>query len=235
MALVVFGSVLTRLEKLDYKAIIRGKTEIISALSANTLTASSSPNHVSFRGSHFAFFPHIPAQKQTKTTISRHVRSIQYRVGNLQSHISPICSMQKWEDFDWAMFWMISVVKMRERTQSSIAIWTSRFLRRRRRRTMWIIIQKTQTHVMSLMRRSPVVKLLLLKDSSPNMVRSVGAQHLMMYMAGQLLQMSSKWSWNHKVCCDQSQWHQDMFWAFYAIVTKKSHHCYDKPWRKKCL
>lgn len=36
------------------------------------------------------------------------------------------------------------------------------------------------------------VKLLPLKDSSPKMVRSVGAQYLMMYMAGQLLQMSSK-------------------------------------------
>lgn len=41
-------------------------------------------------------------------------------------------------------------------------------------------------------RRSPVVKLLPLKDSSPKMVRSVGAQYLMMYVAGQLLQMSSK-------------------------------------------
>lgn len=38
-----------------------------------------------------------------------------------------------------------------------------------------------------------VLKLLLLKDSSPKMVRSFGAQYLMMYMTGQLLQMSSKW------------------------------------------
>ena len=38
------------------------------------------------------------------------------------------------------------------------------------------------THLMSLMRRSPVLKLLPLKDASPKMVRCVGAQYLMMYM-----------------------------------------------------
>lgn len=36
------------------------------------------------------------------------------------------------------------------------------------------------------------VKLLVLKDSSPKMLRSFGAQYLMMSMVGQLLQMSSK-------------------------------------------
>ena len=37
-----------------------------------------------------------------------------------------------------------------------------------------------------------LLRLLRLKDSSPKMIRSVGAQYLMMYMAGKLLQMSSK-------------------------------------------
>uniref|UniRef100_A0A8C2XLN8 Complement component c3b, tandem duplicate 2 n=1 Tax=Cyclopterus lumpus TaxID=8103 RepID=A0A8C2XLN8_CYCLU len=55
-----------------------------------------------------------------------------------------------------------------------LLIWMSRFLRRK---TMWSNIQKTQTRLMSLMRRSPVVKLLPLKDSSPEMVqRSVGSR-----------------------------------------------------------
>lgn len=37
---------------------------------------------------------------------------------------------------------------------------------------------------------------------SPKMVGSFGAQYLMMYMAGQRLQMSSKWPLEYKVCCD---------------------------------
>lgn len=45
--------------------------------------------------------------------------------------------------------------------------------------------------LMSLMRRSLVLKLLL-KDSSPKMARAFGVQYLIMYMAEQFLQMSAQ-------------------------------------------
>ena len=35
--------------------------------------------------------------------------------------------MQKWIDLQWDKFWIMILVIMRERTQSSIAIWMSRF------------------------------------------------------------------------------------------------------------
>uniref|UniRef100_A0A3B3RN32 PiggyBac transposable element-derived protein domain-containing protein n=1 Tax=Paramormyrops kingsleyae TaxID=1676925 RepID=A0A3B3RN32_9TELE len=81
----------------------------------------------------------------------------------------------------------MSWLKMWQRTQSSTVIWMSRFLRRK---TLWSINQKTQMRLISLRRSSPVPK--LLPQSNPKLATSVGAQYLLMYMAGQLLKKSRR-------------------------------------------
>lgn len=72
--------------------MIRGKTEITRRLSAR-----SSPNPQSFRGSHFALF-------------------LEYRVQFPLS--SPVCSLQKGEDFHWANLCLLFLVKMRQHSDT---------------------------------------------------------------------------------------------------------------------
>lgn len=59
------------------------KNEKVSALSANTLTASSTPSHVSFRGFSFYLVVQYTCTKteQTKMAASQHVRSMRNGVG----------------------------------------------------------------------------------------------------------------------------------------------------------